>query len=202
MAGMYEWRKLNEKQRMQILASRRKNLRPWHSPPHFDSDGAHTFHLSAACYEHRPIIGVSASRMEEFETELVEILSAENHSLYAWCVLPNHWHGLIHTVDLKGTISEIGKLHGRTSFLWNQDDGTGGRKCWHRCADRRIRSDRHFHVARNYIHHNPVKHGYVEKWEDWPYASAGEYISIVGRDVVLKQWQEYPVLEMGDGWDD
>jgi len=140
--------------------------------------------------------------MEKFEAELLQILSAENCSLYAWCVLPNHWHGLVRTANLKGVISKIGQLHGKTSFLWNGEDFKRGRKCWYRCMDRRMRSDRHCYVARNYIHHNPVKHGYVEKWEDWPYSSAVDYITETGREKVLEQWQEYPVLDMGEGWDD
>lgn len=199
---MYTWRKLTEQQRRQILTSRQKSHRPWHSPPHFDSDGIHAFHLSAACYEHKPIIGATPARMERFESTLIATLSAEGCSLHAWCVLPNHWHALVRVDDLKGILKEIGQLHGRTSFRWNQEDGTGGRTCWHRSADRRMRSDRHYYVARNYIHDNPVKHGYVEKWEDWPYSSAGDFISESGREAVLKQWREYPILGMGVGWDD
>ena len=199
---MYKWRKLTDEQRRHILANRRKNHRPWHRPPHFDSNGAQTFHLSAACYEHRPLIGTSPFRMEKFEAGLMGILSAEGCSLHAWCILPNHWHALVRADNLKVLIGELGRLHGKTSFLWNGEDGTRGRKCWHGCADRRIRSDRNFHAARNYIHHNPVKHGYVDQWEEWPFSSAVDYISKVGRDVATEEWNEYPVLDMGKGWDD
>jgi len=199
---MYQWRKLTDEQRRAILASRRKNLRPWHSPPHFESAGQQCFHLSAACYEHRPTIGTAPSRMEDFESKLIELFSTEGCMLHAWCVLPNHWHALVRIDDLKEIIKEIGRLHGRVSFLWNGEDAERGRKCWHRCLDRRIRSDRHHYVAMNYIHHNPVKHGYVERWEDWPYSSANGFIAEAGRAAALKQWQEYPVLDMGKGWDD
>ena len=199
---MYERRKLSDQQRQQIIASRKKNLRPWHSPPHFESEGSHGFHLSAACYEHLPIMGVSPSRMEEFETLLIQALTSEGCSLHAWCVLPNHWHALIHTVGLKGVVSNIGKMHGSTSFRWNRIDEARGRKCWHRCADRRMRSDRHFYVARNYIHNNPVNHGYVGKWEEWPFSSASDHISKVGREAVTDEWKKYPILNMGKGWDD
>jgi len=36
----------------------------------------------------------------------------------------------------------------------------------------------------DYIHYNPVKHGYVERAVDWPYSSIHEYISkgILSRD--------------------
>lgn len=199
---MYVWRSLTEEQRSKILSNRRKHLRPWHSPPHFENEGIQCFHLSAACYEHLPIMGTVPSRMEEFESRLVEVLSTEGCTLHAWCVLPNHWHALVRLDELKATLAKIGQLHGRTAFIWNGEEDLRGRKCWHRCVDRRIRSDRHFYVARNYIHHNPVKHGYVGKWEDWPFSSAGDFIAETGREAVLKHWREYPVLDMGDGWDD
>ena len=198
---MYEWRKLTTEQCEKLLTSRQKNCRPWHSPPHFEPDAPQCFHLSAACYEHSPIIGSTPLRMGAFESKLIELLSAGDRTLFAWCLLPNHWHALIRTDALKELVYDIGQMHGRVSFQWNDEDESRGRKCWHRCADRRIRSDRHFYVAMNYIHHNPVKHGYVTQWEEWPFSSAHDFIVEAGRDAALKQWQEYPVLDMGEGWD-
>ncbi len=199
---MYEWRKLTTKQRDKLLTSRQKNQRPWHSPPHFEPDAPQCFHLSAACYEHSPIIGTTPSRMEAFEAELIKLFSESGRTLHAWCILPNHWHALIQTEMLKETIAKIGRLHGRTSFKWNNEDEARGRKCWHGCADRRIRSDAHRFAVQNYIHHNPVKHGYAERWEDWAFSSATDYLERMGRDAVVAQWKKYPVLEMGVGWDD
>lgn len=199
---MYEWRTLTERERKQILSSRRKNHRPWHGPPHFEYAGIHAFHLSAACYEHAFVLGKNPERMEQFESALIELFRSGGVELHAWSILPNHWHALVHTPCLKSTILQIGQLHGRTSYQWNQFDGTPGRKCWHRCSDRRIRSERHFYATRNYIHHNPVKHGYVEKWEQWPWSSAADYIAKVGREVVLSEWKTYPLLDMGEKWDD
>ncbi len=199
---MYEWRKLTREQRDRLLMGRQKNHRPWHGPPHFEPDAPQCFHLSAACYEHSAIIGNTPSRMEAFEAELIKLFSEGGRTLHAWCVLPNHWHALVRTNALKETIKDVGQMHGKMSFLWNGEDASRSRKCWHRCADRRIRSDRHFYVARNYIHNNPIKHGYVLTWEEWPFSSVGDLIAKAGRDVVLKQWEEYPILDMGEGWDD
>jgi len=117
--------------------------------------------------------------MAMFESDLCKVLGLLNTKIVAWCVLPNHWHALIQTNVLKETIKELGKLHGRISFRWNREDSSRGRTCWHRCSDRRIRSDAHRFAAQNYIHHNPVKHGYAERWEDWPFSSAM---------TILKKW--------------
>jgi len=199
---MYEWRQMTQRQRAEILDLRRQSQSPWHSPPHYSEDGVHFYHLTGACYEHAPIIGKYPERMALFENDLRETIGVFGNRVMAWCILPNHWHALIQTDALKETIKKIGNLHGRSSFLWNREDDCRGRTCWHRCSDRRIRSDDHRFAVQNYIHHNPVKHGYAECWEDWPFSSASEFLAKEGRDRGVELWKKYPVLNMGEGWDD
>jgi len=104
--------------------------------------------------------------------------------------------------DLKALLKALGLLHGKTSRQWNQEESVVGRTCWHRCMDRAMRSDRHKWATLNYVHHNPVKHGYVEKWTDWPWSSADQYLEDIGKEAALKVWKKYPVLDYGKGWDD
>ena len=54
----------------------------------------------------------------------------------------------------------------------------------------------------NYIHHNPVRHGYVDHWQDWPFSSAVDYLAAVGREEAVRVWKAYPLLDYGAGWDD
>jgi putative transposase len=46
-----------------------------------------------------------------------------------------------------------------------------------------------------------VKHGYVSQWQDWPFSSAKDFLDEVGREQSLEFWENYPVLDMGKGWD-
>ena len=199
---MYDWRKMDDKMRQETLAFRKVHHFPLHSPPHCEQPDWNRYHLTAACYEHKPVIGVDPHRMSAFCEELKSLLGEGDCDLFAWCVLPNHWHALIGTDNLKEVIARISHLHGCCSFKWNGEDCRRGRKCWCCCADRRIRSDRHFYVTRNYIHNNPVKHGYVKKWDDWVFSSAIGYLDAVGRDEALDCWRKYPVKDMGKGWDE
>ena len=64
-----------------------------------------------------------------------------------------------------------------------------------------MRSERHYFTTLNYIHNNPVKHGYVDKWGDWPCSSYHWYLENKGRDWLLELWHEFPVLNYGDQWD-
>lgn len=120
----------------------------------------------------------------------------------AWCVLPNHYHVLVRCTDVKNTCRTLGKLHGSTSFRWNGDENTRGRKVWHSLTDRAMRNGDHFWSTVNYIHHNPVKHGYADRWENWPFSSAADYLEEMGRDAAAEIWKRFPVLDYGKDWDD
>jgi len=197
---MYFWRKLNQEQRQEVLQYRIQQNRPWHSPPLLFTEGQ--FHISAACYEHHPYIGKDLLRMERFSQSLLKTVEECEATTFAWCLLPNHYHLLVETPKLKWLKKELGKLHGRTSYEWNREEDATGRTVWFRCSDRAIRGERHYWATINYIHNNPVHHGYVEKWTDWPFSSAKSYLDEVGRDRAGAIWKDYPVLDYGKGWDD
>jgi putative transposase len=117
------------------------------------------------------------------------------------------WHG-------PPTLFQEGQFHlsaacyehkhhlGRSSHEWNLEEDTVGRTVWHRCADRKIRSEGHYWATINYIHNNPVHHGYVSNWTDWPFSSARDFIAQVGRERAVMVWRSYPILDYGKGWDD
>ena len=48
---------------------------------------------------------------------------------------------------------------------------------------------------------NPVKHGYVASWKDWPYSNLPEYLDSIGEETALQCLDDYPILDMGAKWD-
>ena len=199
---MYDWRKISEEERAQILRERivRKHL--WHAPPRWEYEGLVRFIVTAACFEHQYFIGHSRERMAKFETDLLESCNSFGVKLYAWCVLPNHYHILIQTDKIREFQSEaLGNLHGKTSFSWNGEDQNRGRKVWYKSLERPMKSNRHFWASLNYIHNNAVKHGYVEKWQNWSFSSANNFMEKFGREKTLEIWKQYPVLDYGKDWD-
>ena len=198
---MYKWRRLSEGERNAVLRERVGRGLPWHRPPHWEFTGSNTFIITAACFEHQPIIGKSLRRLGELEKELADCCARSSATLYAWSILPNHYHLQAQTEDIQLLRKEIGKVHGRTAVKWNREDGTVGRKVWFNYFDRDMKSGRHFWATKNYIHNNPVHHGYVEKWQDWPFSSVHQYLEEVGREEALRNWKEYPVLDYGKDWD-
>jgi len=197
----YLWREFTPEQRASLLVWRKQRQFPWHSPPH----GMHaqgTYHLTAACLDHIPHVGYSAERMGDFCGRLLSTIVPVTVGIHAWCVLPNHYHLLVTTPDLRSATWALGKLHGRTSFDWNKEENSRGRQVWYAAADRFMRGDRHFWATMNYVHHNPVRHGYVKQWLDWPYSSAREFLTGFGRAEAERVWREYPLEDYGRDWDE
>ena len=80
---------------------RRLRERPWHSPPHWEFAGLLQFMISGACYEHEHIIGATPERMAKCEGALLDACEHFSAKIYAWCVLPNHYHVLVQTERLR-----------------------------------------------------------------------------------------------------
>jgi putative transposase len=198
---MYKYRKLTREKRRRVVEDRRRKQVPWHSPPHLEIKAEISYLVTAACYEHLPIIGQSTDRMSECEAGVLEACRDMNVKLHAWCILPNHYHLLARTEKIKALLKRLGKFHGRSSYDWNGVDQKRGRHCWYNAFERYIRSERHFFASLNYVHHNPIHHGYVAKWSEWPWSSAMEFIEQTGREEALRLWREYPLLNYGKKWD-
>ncbi len=197
---MYRWRHMTPEQRQEAVAQRQQLRTPWHGPPHYESD-TEIYLITAACYEHRPIIGYSPARIAAFEAELLEVVGRTCQRVFAWIVLPNHYHCLVHAPEIKLLLKTLGHLHGRMSYRWNAEEDRLRRQVWHRAAETAMKTERHFWATLNYVLHNAVRHGYVERWQDWPYSNAAEYLAEVGRDAAERCWREYPILDYGEDWD-
>jgi putative transposase len=192
---------MTQEDRAQALDVRRARQLPWHSPPHLDFEGTHQYLISAACYEHASIIGKDTERMSSCEEGIRKVCSEFCLATHAWCVLPNHYHLLVTTEQIAQLRRQLGQFHGRSSHDWNGEDEARGRKVWYNCFERPMKSARHFWATLNYVHHNPVHHGYAEAWQDWPWSSAAEFLSCVGRARTLEIWRQYPIMDYGKKWD-
>ena len=197
---MYAWRQMTDKQRDEALRLRQLCRHPWHSPPHWQSQ-TRRYHVIAACYEHAPVIGVSPERLSSFSRALLQTVQPFCEQTHAWVVLPNHYHALFTTLDILSLLAALGRLHGRTSHHWNGEDGRRGRQVWCKAAETGMKFERHFWATMNYIHNNPVRHKCADRWQDWPFGSACDYLDAVGADQARKVWQEYPIGNYDKEWD-
>jgi REP-associated tyrosine transposase len=197
---MYNWREMNDVQQLDILKNRKLQKQPWHSPPHRKGDKTR-YHITAACYEHKHIIGASSNRMLEFEETLINLADQYSEKMHCWVLLPNHYHILLKTDKIFELLKEFGCLHGRTSYNWNGEENSRGRKVWCNALEHAIKSERHFWATVNYIHNNPVRHGYIKHWQEWIFSNANDYLESIGKDKASNIWEKYDISKMGKDWD-
>lgn len=196
----YEYRRMTPEERAEVVQYGREQGFPLHSPPHpFRDEGYYLF--SAANFDHAPIMACP-KRRTEFEAMLLAAMQEIHVEVSAWVVLPNHYHILACIDSFASFSAALKRLHGPTSRRWNLADGQVGRRVWFRYSDRVIRGEEHFYRALNYIHINPVKHGYVDDPYDWPWQSLDDYLQANGRDWLRSKWRAYPPGDFGNGWDD
>jgi putative transposase len=196
----YEYRRLTPIEREEIVRQRRERGYPLHSPPH-PFRGAARYLITAANYEHVPIMATT-DRRTEFEVALLESMMSIEADIFGWVILANHYHILVAAQSLDGIAGALRLLHGSTSRAWNaQDEQTGNRRVWYRYSDQVIRDEDHFYRVLNYIHINPVKHRYTDDPYDWPWSSVHDYFETQGREWLRQQWTAHPPGDFGKGWD-
>lgn len=198
--AIYEYRKLSPEQRQELVHQRLAQGYPLHSPPHLRLNDA-LYLLTATCFNHAQLM-YSSHRREELLDCLAEYFIQNEIEIHAWVVLPNHYHILAHVAKFDLLSNIFKRVHGYTSHAWNKEDACQGRKVWFRYTDRMMRSEQHYYTTLNYIHYNPVKHGWVKSPYDWKENSVHWYLKYNGREWLQDLWSSYPVRNYGQGWDD
>ncbi len=198
----YEYRKLSREEREEVVRVRKEKGYPLHAPPHpFRFAGAYL--ITAVNYEHE-LVMETPQRRTQFETRLLNSMKEIAEEVIAWVVLANHYHILVHVRSLDDVSAALKSLHGSTAYEWNKQDGQSGRRrVWFKFFDTYIRNDAHLRTAFNYIHYNPVKHGYVMDAYEWEWSSLPLYYSHKGGDWLRENWLAFkPPEDFGNGWDD
>ena len=106
---------------------------------------------------------------------LKKLRTAFGFNLYIYCLMPDHFHGLIGPGDSGRTLSSIcGAFKSlSTRKYWSWGDG----KLWQRqFFDHIVRNQQDFEETLEYIQLNPVRRALVEHSEDWPYTERLDYL--------------------------
>jgi putative transposase len=197
----YEYRKLSAEERHKLVEFRKQRGYPLHAPPHpFREKGSYL--ITAANYEHAPVMA-SPERRREFQNILLDGFREIHADIIGWVVLPNHYHVLANVISLDLVSAALKHVHGLTAREWNLQDGlTGKRRVWYRYSDRLVRNDFHLNHTLNYIHYNPIKHGYVKDLYDWPWSSLFMFEDENWSERLGESWKKYtPPADFDDDWD-
>jgi putative transposase len=178
-----------------------------HRPPHLYVAGA-TYFITGSTYHKRWLFKTDAQK-SLLRNVLKDTIVRYDVSLYAWVILSNHHHLLFKVPsEERAVVRFVKAFHGASAIELNKLDNTPGRQVWYQYRDRFPRSEAEFWSYFNYIHQNPVKHGYVEKLGDihqtlaqYPFSSYAYYLRQYGEEFLTDVWERYPVIDHLEGDD-
>jgi putative transposase len=94
------------------------------------------------------------------------------YRLLAWCVMPNHVHALLETLEAFALGVVVQSWKSFTAKAANEALGRSGQFWMADYFDRYIRNADHFARTLAYIEGNPVRAGLVATAGEWPWSSA------------------------------
>jgi len=107
-----------------------------------------------------------------FQIDAIVILPEHLHTL--WTLPPNDSDYAMRWMLIKASFSRQipgGELRNRSRVI-RSERGIWQRRYW----EHWIRDEHDFIKHVDYIHYNPIKHGYVSKVVEWPFSSIHRYI--------------------------
>jgi putative transposase len=185
-------------------------------PPHIYQDNSCYF-LTASVAGRRRLLDTDEKRVllrDVLKEEIMEL----DFRLYAWVILANHYHVLLMTNRAVPIHRFVQRLHSKSAVKLNRLDRTPGRTVWYQYWDRFPRNEREFWSYFNYIHINPIKHGYArvvdsafrvesktvqiesghlpdvhECLAQYPHSSYRYYLREYGEGFLTNGWMSYPI---------
>jgi len=161
-----------------------------HKPPHLFIDKAY-YIITSHCVENiRPFYN-NEYKKTVCETLFCAFEELHNWDIVAYVVLDNHYHILVKAGKSEELPDIIASAHKFSSRKINKIEDKVGRQIWYEYWDTVITSLSSFYARFNYIHYNPVKHGYVKRMEDYLFSSYRKYAEIDKRKLDQIQ-KKYP----------
>jgi putative transposase len=162
-----------------------------HNPPHlFVADALYM--LTGVIYGKVPLM-ISDQRKAEWRDAFYNAATIYRWQIVAWIVLHNHYHAIVRSPELTESLSKfVNSYHKYIARKWNSEDNLSGRKVWWNYWDTCIRSEHDYYNRLRYVFWNSVKHGLVEKPDDYNFSNYGEYLD------TLQNFESMSMLEVND----
>ncbi len=193
---MYDYRKMSDEEKRQILEFRKQRKYPYHRPPHLDL-GKGVYLITSATFEHIHYFN-EPKELSALELRILDVFSKVGFVCHCWVILPNHYHVLLDLENPKDFGKVIAPVHRKSALYCNKRDKVFNRKIWYKYSDRKIRSERHFWASISYILNNSLKHGLIDNPENWPWSNYKDFTEKQITDIK----SDYNLEDYGKGWDD
>lgn len=103
--------------------------------------------------------------------QLREVIRKFEWGLYAYCLMPNHYHLIVET-SIERLSLGLHRLNGDLARSFNDRHKRWGHLFGERFAAFAIRDEEHLRNACEYVLNNPVRAGLCEQAEDWPWSGS------------------------------
>lgn len=138
--------------------------------------------------------------------DAIKFLSKDGLKVYAYVVLENHCHFVLQSKALDSDIARfksytakqmiqylsknnVRQVLEQLAFYKKAHKNDRAYQFWQEGVHPElIQNDEMMRQKIDYIHHNPVKRGYIDKAEHWRYSSARDYLGQPGLLEVCRQW--------------
>ena len=129
--------------------------------------------LTINCADRRPILADAARARIVIET-FTDYATRHRYGLLLYTVMPDHLHAIVVASDAGSGLSKFIN-HWKTWCTHKlREAGVEGAIWQKEFFDHRIRSETSLTEKSEYVAHNPVRAGLVERPEDWPH-TGGEW---------------------------
>lgn len=130
----------------------------------------------------------SAGDYDRFSELLEEGLTRNRVPLYSYCLMPNHWHLVLHAADGAQIASLMHWVTTKHARAWHTYRGTTGEGHLYQGRYKAfpVQTDQHFLVVCRYVERNPLRAGLVERAYDWRWSSHATHIGRRSSHATLK----------------
>jgi putative transposase len=131
------------------------------------------YFFTVVAYERRPILTQPAT-IDRLREAFGQVMAKRPFVMDAICILPDHLHCIWRLPENDADFSTRWRLvkHHVASGMDAGKNTRSEKQVWQRRFwEHLLRDDDDWYRHMDYIHYNPVKHGYVEKPGDWLYGS-------------------------------
>ena len=157
--------------------------------------------ITQVVYQRIPVFG-QPHFVELLRQNLNETKCHHPFAMQGYCFLPEHLHLMIRPTGKSNFSAIMHSLKPNFTKDYRACLGISGRmKFWQKGFwDHVIRDEGDFQRHLDYIHYTPVKHGLVQRPEDWPYSS---YAIWQSRGFYPERWGwQLPESIREHGWDE
>ena len=161
----------------------------FHTPAHLLLDDMPYF-ITGAIYQKRHLL-IEAALKWDLLNLIKKNFQQVDWQLKEYVILDNHYHLLVISNKGKDLPKIIKKTHGASAHSIRRHTNCD-LPVWWNYWDYCPRDEEDYYTKLNYLFTNPIKHGYVDHLNDYPFSSFLARLTKIGREAMIQQFRCYP----------